>query len=148
MKEKGQGLVEYAVILVMIAIVVVAALLFLGPIIEKGFNSDFDNKNIIVPSNDIPAHAKEIAHPKPIDAVDVPMGISDYLLEQPRSYSISHLSCLYVWLPEGASFLYAAAPVQLETATSIYIQMPIVGSRLVTICAAEGISTEIYLWSK
>jgi len=61
MKEKGQGLVEYAVILVMIAIVVVAALLFLGPIIEKGFNSDFDNKNIIVPSNDIPARQRNCA---------------------------------------------------------------------------------------
>jgi pilus assembly protein Flp/PilA len=32
-KEKGQGLVEYALILVLVAIVVIAALTILGPII-------------------------------------------------------------------------------------------------------------------
>jgi pilus assembly protein Flp/PilA len=32
-KEKGQGLVEYALILVLVAIVVIAALKILGPII-------------------------------------------------------------------------------------------------------------------
>ncbi len=32
-KEKGQGLVEYALILVMVAIVVIAALMVLGPVI-------------------------------------------------------------------------------------------------------------------
>ena len=32
-KEKGQGLVEYALILVLVAIVVIAALMILGPII-------------------------------------------------------------------------------------------------------------------
>ena len=36
--EKGQGLVEYALILVLIAIVVIAALLILGPQIAKVFN--------------------------------------------------------------------------------------------------------------
>jgi len=30
-KEKGQGLVEYALILVLVAIVVIAALMLLGP---------------------------------------------------------------------------------------------------------------------
>ena len=32
-KEKGQGLVEYALILVLVAIVVIAALMILGPVI-------------------------------------------------------------------------------------------------------------------
>ena len=32
-KEKGQGLVEYALILVLVAIVVIAVLMLLGPII-------------------------------------------------------------------------------------------------------------------
>ena len=36
--EKGQGLVEYALILVLIAIVVIAALLILGPTIGNVFN--------------------------------------------------------------------------------------------------------------
>jgi pilus assembly protein Flp/PilA len=36
-KEKGQGLVEYALILVLVAIVVIAVLLILGPIIGNVF---------------------------------------------------------------------------------------------------------------
>lgn len=36
--EKGQGLVEYALILVLIAIVVIVALTFLGPTISNVFN--------------------------------------------------------------------------------------------------------------
>jgi pilus assembly protein Flp/PilA len=37
-KEKGQGLVEYALILVMVAIVVIAALMLLGPVIGNTFS--------------------------------------------------------------------------------------------------------------
>ncbi|MEJ5241067.1 MAG: Flp family type IVb pilin [Anaerolineales bacterium] len=37
-KEKGQGLVEYALILVLVAIVVIAVLTFLGPIIGNVFS--------------------------------------------------------------------------------------------------------------
>ncbi len=37
-KERGQGLVEYALILVMVAIVVIAALLVLGPVIGNTFS--------------------------------------------------------------------------------------------------------------
>lgn len=36
--EKGQGLVEYALILVLVAIVVIAALTILGPTIANIFN--------------------------------------------------------------------------------------------------------------
>ncbi|HEY6072176.1 MAG TPA: pilus assembly protein [Anaerolineales bacterium] len=38
-KEKGQGLVEYALILVLVAIVVIAALMILGPIIGQVFST-------------------------------------------------------------------------------------------------------------
>ena len=37
-KEKGQGLVEYALILVLVAIVVIAALMILGPVIGNLFS--------------------------------------------------------------------------------------------------------------
>ena len=37
-KEKGQGLVEYALILVLVAVVVIAVLTLLGPIIGNVFN--------------------------------------------------------------------------------------------------------------
>ena len=37
-KEKGQGLVEYALILVLVASVVIAALMILGPIIGNVFS--------------------------------------------------------------------------------------------------------------
>ncbi len=38
-KTKGQGLVEYALILVLVAIVVIAALMILGPIIGNTFTT-------------------------------------------------------------------------------------------------------------
>jgi pilus assembly protein Flp/PilA len=38
-REKGQGLVEYALILVLVAIVVIAVLLLLGPIIGNIFSN-------------------------------------------------------------------------------------------------------------
>ena len=37
-QEKGQGLVEYALILVLVAIVVIAALMILGPMIGNVFS--------------------------------------------------------------------------------------------------------------
>jgi pilus assembly protein Flp/PilA len=37
-KEKGQGLVEYALILVLVAIVVIAALMVLGPLVGNVFS--------------------------------------------------------------------------------------------------------------
>lgn len=47
--EKGQGLVEYALILVLIAIVVIAALLILGPTIKNVFNGISNNLATRVP---------------------------------------------------------------------------------------------------
>ncbi|HEY9152111.1 MAG TPA: Flp family type IVb pilin [Anaerolineales bacterium] len=38
-EEKGQGLVEYALILVLVAIVVIAVLLVLGPTIGNAFST-------------------------------------------------------------------------------------------------------------
>ena len=38
-KEKGQGLVEYALILVLVSFVVIAALMILGPIIGNVFST-------------------------------------------------------------------------------------------------------------
>jgi pilus assembly protein Flp/PilA len=38
LKEKGQGLVEYALILALVAIVVIAALMVLGPVIGNVFS--------------------------------------------------------------------------------------------------------------
>jgi pilus assembly protein Flp/PilA len=37
-KERGQGLVEYALILVLVAVVVIAVLILLGPIIGNVFS--------------------------------------------------------------------------------------------------------------
>jgi pilus assembly protein Flp/PilA len=38
-KERGQGLVEYALILVLVAIVVIAVLMVLGPVIGNVFST-------------------------------------------------------------------------------------------------------------
>ena len=44
-KEKGQGLVEYALILVLVAIVVIVALTALGPIIGDIFSNITNSLN-------------------------------------------------------------------------------------------------------
>jgi pilus assembly protein Flp/PilA len=41
--ESGQGLVEYALILVLVAIVVIAILLLLGPVIGNAFSNVVSN---------------------------------------------------------------------------------------------------------
>ncbi len=48
--EKGQGLVEYALILVLVAIVVIAALMILGPLVEQalsGVNEDLATQEVV-----------------------------------------------------------------------------------------------------
>jgi pilus assembly protein Flp/PilA len=42
-REEGQGLVEYALILVLVAIVVIAILLLLGPIVGNVFSNIVEN---------------------------------------------------------------------------------------------------------
>ncbi len=42
-REEGQGLVEYALILVLVAIVVIAILLLLGPIVGNVFSNIVSN---------------------------------------------------------------------------------------------------------
>ena len=42
-KERGQGLVEYALILVFVAIVVIAILLLLGPVVGNVFSNIVTN---------------------------------------------------------------------------------------------------------
>ena len=46
-REKGQGLVEYALILVLVAIVVIAALMILGPIIGNTFSTINNSLNAV-----------------------------------------------------------------------------------------------------
>jgi pilus assembly protein Flp/PilA len=43
LSDRGQGLVEYALILVLVAIVVIAALIILGPIIGNTFSTINDS---------------------------------------------------------------------------------------------------------
>jgi len=46
-KERGQGLVEYALILVLVAIVVIAALMILGPIVGNVFSTINNSLNAV-----------------------------------------------------------------------------------------------------
>jgi pilus assembly protein Flp/PilA len=38
-KERGQGMVEYALILVLVAVIVIAALTVMGPLVTQVFDS-------------------------------------------------------------------------------------------------------------
>ena len=42
-RQEGQGLVEYALILVLVAIVVIAILLLLGPVVGNVFSTVVEN---------------------------------------------------------------------------------------------------------
>ena len=46
--ESGQDLVEYALLLVLLTLVVIAALTLLGPAISSFFNDISDNMNAVV----------------------------------------------------------------------------------------------------
>ncbi len=39
LKERGQGMVEYALILVLVAVVVIAALTIMGPVVRNVFST-------------------------------------------------------------------------------------------------------------
>jgi pilus assembly protein Flp/PilA len=39
LKERGQGMVEYALILVLVAVVVIAAVTIMGPLVGKVFST-------------------------------------------------------------------------------------------------------------
>ncbi len=39
LKERGQGMVEYALILVLVAVVVIAALTIMGPLVSNVFST-------------------------------------------------------------------------------------------------------------
>ena len=45
-KSKGQGLVEYAIVLVMVAVVVIVILALLGPVIGKLISSVIDSLSL------------------------------------------------------------------------------------------------------
>jgi pilus assembly protein Flp/PilA len=47
-KERGQGLVEYALILVLVAVVVIAVLMILGPVIGNVFTK-INSQLVVVP---------------------------------------------------------------------------------------------------
>ena len=53
-QEKGQGLVEYALILVLVAIVVIAALMVLGPIIGNVFSTINNSLSTVSTGGDVP----------------------------------------------------------------------------------------------
>jgi pilus assembly protein Flp/PilA len=46
-REEGQGLVEYALILVLVAIVVIAILMLLGPVIGNVFTRIVDSLQVV-----------------------------------------------------------------------------------------------------
>ncbi len=46
-KQTGQGLVEYALILVLVAIVVIAALMILGPLVGNVFSTINNSLNTV-----------------------------------------------------------------------------------------------------
>lgn len=62
-QEKGQGLVEYALILVLVAIVVIAALMILGPIIGNVFSTINSSLSTVSTGGSISGGGSEVSSP-------------------------------------------------------------------------------------
>ena len=74
-KETGQGLVEYALILVLVAIVVIAVLMLLGPIIGSVFSSINDSLSGVSGTSissvaDVPPGSVWASHHNPSNETD------------------------------------------------------------------------------
>ncbi len=145
MRESGQSLTEYVLILVLVAIVVFLVMFLVGDVQTRHvFDAKVDEQPSLIVGNVQSVETESVMHPNPVLFVDVPGSTSSGLMDHPRSWNLE--GCIEVRLPKTAKHLYAATPVPSEIAGLINIQMPIPGGSVINICAPGGISTQIFLW--
>lgn len=90
-KEKGQGLVEYAFILLLVSIVVIAAMMILGPIIG-GVVPDKYQQNAELLSGVDMQYGPESGHPSPLSGDSI--GLNNVATKIAKS------SCVHIDLPK------------------------------------------------
>ena len=115
-KEKGQGLVEYALILVLVAIVVIAVLMLLGPIIGNVFSTINDSLSgvwIIVKFQGLTSEAKSQGEALPV-------------MEQAPSWPFQHLNDSFSSVFDPSIRLPRRSNFRACFSTSIHISLPLV----------------------
>ena len=147
-KESGQGLVEYALILVLICIVVIAVLMSIR-VPRDRFVDALDAGTVQIIGTQIALG--ESGHPQPVDpeikVVNYPLGPSTSLENYPQKYLVT--GCMNLYMTEADTQLYAATPVIEDVALFIDIQAPANSGGYVQICVPDGLTdVPVYLWSK
>ena len=135
--EKGQGLVEYTIILLIF--VLVGLLLYLVNL--KAPSVAFDNA-FEAGQREITASIIELGetgHPVETQYDGIPDGS---FRGYPRVFEIS--GCESFLLPQEAKTLRAAT--EFPASNLIVIQMPVQAGGYINICAPEGAEVEIVMW--
>jgi len=145
-KESGQGLVEYALILVLVAIVVIAVLmLVMSP--RTRFVEAIDAGTVQISGTKITLG--ESGHPQPVDPG---IRVANYFLGplvtlESYQIEIQVTGCMNLYLSEDTE-VFAATPVDKAVAILIDIQTPAQGGGYVQVCVPDGLSNvPVYLWS-
>ena len=150
MKEKGQGLGEYVVILFFVCVVVMFLLLMsYGP--RGRFDMAIDSGEIVLVGSEI--RLGEVGHPlhSNIESSKVvnfwldDLGLDDH--SYPRKFFVTE--CVNIYLPEKMSVVFAATPVTAEVAELIDVQVPLQPGGYIQVCVPDELSeVPVYLWTK
>ena len=147
-KESGQGLVEYALILVLVTVVVMAVLILIqAPFVE--FDQAIDNGEIVLVGNEISLGMTGNPRYSEVKSSDVrsTFGGSTVLESHPRKFVITGCENLYLLLE--ATVVYAATPIGEGIPSLISIQTPLQSGGYVQVCVPDELKdVPVYLWSK
>lgn len=143
--EKGQGTLEYALTLLLVAIVVICVVAIVGPAISKAietpsFDQLVDQEKVLIPSAEI--HLGDTGHPIQVSAdlmSTVPHGVNT---THPRSYTLNS-TCTSFGI-SGYTTLHAAT--SFPEPQVIEIVMPPSDAGQVNICIPVGSQIPIVLW--
>lgn len=146
-KEKGQGLLEYLLILMLAALVTIVGLIMIDSWSETTrFDQSFAANGNLIYNENIFVGTDFLSHPAATKPIEVPSG-GDNLSKTPRSWRLS--GCLEMRVMPKMTILHAAVPLAEETAdlvNLVTIQMPIPGAQTINICGPEGVTLKIILW--
>ena len=149
-KEKGQGVVEYAIILFFVCVVVIALLMIsYGP--RARFDMAIDSGEIVLVGNEI--RLGGVGHPLHSDIESsevVGFWLEELSLDDnnhPRKFFVT--GCVNLFLPGQKSVVFAATPVTAEVAELIDVQVPLQPGGYIQVCVPDELrEVPVFLWTK
>jgi hypothetical protein len=139
--QKGQGLVEYSLVLVLIFLVIIVALVIGGNLFQTvSFDNHFTSGESGLVGNAITLG--EIGHPEiteyDVNRIPLGSGVGPF----PRRFVLDPCYSILIY---GDSFYVATNFANPEL---IFVQMPINSNGYANICGPAGANVEIILWAK